>query len=147
MNETISTKYGFAPENIENRSLNPKDGKYFQEIYDFVRLRKIENSQIRNDKYNQKIDKRKKTLRSLLNLTEKVLLLAERLIRKDTPGRLYKSSTENMPYFNRNRIFTIYKRVKLENGAYLYWLEEDGQKVKRRFLRQELFALSNQFVR
>ena len=42
MNETISTKYGFTPENIENRSLNPKDGKYFQEIYDFVRLRKIE---------------------------------------------------------------------------------------------------------
>ena len=39
MNETISTKYGFTPENIENRSLNPKDGKYFQEIYDFVRLR------------------------------------------------------------------------------------------------------------
>ena len=29
MNETISTKYGLAPENIENRSLNPKGGKYF----------------------------------------------------------------------------------------------------------------------
>ena len=102
MNETISTKYRLAPENIENRSLNPKGGKYFQEIYDFVRLRKIENNQIRNDKYNQKIDKRKKTLRSPLNLTEKVLLLAERLRKKDAPGRLYKSSTENMSYFNRN---------------------------------------------
>ena len=32
MNETISTKYRLAPENIENSSLNPKDGKYFQEI-------------------------------------------------------------------------------------------------------------------
>ena len=147
MNETISTKYGFAPENIENRSLNPKDGKYFQEIYDFVRLRKIENNQIRNDKYNQKIDKRKKTLRSPLNLTEKALLLAKRLRKKDAPGRLYKSSTENMPYFNRNRIFTIYKLAQIENGTYLYWLEEDGQKVKGRFLRQELFALTNQFVR
>ena len=41
MNETISTKYGLAPENIESRSLNPKEEKYFQEIYDFVRLRKI----------------------------------------------------------------------------------------------------------
>ena len=114
MNETISTKYGLTPENIENRSLNPKDGKYFQEIYDFVRLRKIENNQIRNDKYNQRIDKRKGTLSSPLNLTEKVLLLAERLRKKDAPGRLYKSSTENIPYFNRNRIFTIYKCVKLE---------------------------------
>ena len=114
MNETISTKYGLTPENIENRSLNPKDGKYFQEIYDFVRLRKIENNQIRNDKYNQRIDKRKETLSSPLNLTEKVLLLAERLRKKDAPGRHYKSSTENIPYFNRNRIFTIYKCVKLE---------------------------------
>ena len=56
MNETVSTKYGLAPENIEKRSLNPKDGKYFQEIYDFARLRKIQNNQMRNDKYNQKLD-------------------------------------------------------------------------------------------
>ena len=52
-----------------------------------------------------------------------------------------------MPYFNRNIIFLICKRVKLENGTFLYWLEEDGQKVKGRFMRQELFALNNQFVR
>ena len=42
MIETISTKYQLAPETIEKRSLNPNDGKYFQEIYDFMRLRKIE---------------------------------------------------------------------------------------------------------
>ena len=45
MNETISTKCRFAPENLENTSLNPKDRKYFQEIYDFARIRKIENNQ------------------------------------------------------------------------------------------------------
>ena len=39
MNETISTKYQFAPESIEKRSLNPNNGKYFQEIYDFMRLK------------------------------------------------------------------------------------------------------------
>ena len=38
MNETISTKYQLAPEKIEKRSLNPNDCKYFQEIYDFMRL-------------------------------------------------------------------------------------------------------------
>ena len=63
MNETISTKYGFAPETIEKWSLNPKDGKYFQEIYDFVRLRKIENNQMRNEKYYEKLDKRKKNFK------------------------------------------------------------------------------------
>ena len=98
---------------------------------------------MRNDIYDQKIDRIKKKLRSPLNLTEKVLVLAERLTKKDTPGRLYKSSTENMPFFNRNRIFTIYKRAKLNNGTYLYWLA--SQKAKERFLRQELFVLNKQF--
>ena len=45
-------------------------------------LRKIQNNQIRNDKYNQKIDTRKITLRSPLNLTENVLVLAEKLRKK-----------------------------------------------------------------
>ena len=79
-------------------------------------------------------------------LDEKVLVLAERLKKKDAPGKIFKSTTDNISYFNRNRIFTIYKRVKLNNGSYLYWIEEDGQKVKGRFLRQELFALNNQFT-
>ena len=82
MNKTVSTKYGLAPEKIEKRSLNPKDGKNFQEIYDFLRFRKIQNNQMRNDKYNQKLDRRKNTLRSPLNLTEKALVLAERLRKK-----------------------------------------------------------------
>ena len=38
MNETISTKYKLAPETIEKRSLNPNGGKYFKEMYDFMRL-------------------------------------------------------------------------------------------------------------
>ena len=58
MNNTISTKYELAPEKIEKRSLDPKDGKYFQEIYDFMRVKKIGNNQSRNHKYNQKLDKR-----------------------------------------------------------------------------------------
>ena len=147
MNETISTKYQLAPETIEKKSLNPNDGKYFQEIYDFMRIKKIENNQMRKAKYDQKIDRRKKSLRSPLNLDEKVLVLAERLKKKDAPGNLYKASTDNIPFFNRNRIFTIFKRAKVNNGTYLYWVEEEGKKINGRFLRQELFALNNQFLR
>ena len=73
MNETISTKYGFAPETIEKRSLNPKDGKYFQEIYDFVRLRKIENNQMRNEKYYEKLDKRKKNFKKSIKSYRKCI--------------------------------------------------------------------------
>ena len=59
--------------------MNPNDGKYFQEIYDFMRIKKNENNRMRNDKYDQKIDRREKILRSPLNLDKKVLVLAERL--------------------------------------------------------------------
>ena len=95
---------------------------------------------MRNDKYNEKIDRRKRKLRSPLNLDEKVLVLAERLKKQDTPGNLYKASTDNISFFNRDRIFTIYKRAKLNNGIL-------GKKINGRFLRQELFALNNQFLR
>ena len=145
MNETILTKYQLAPETIEKRSLNPNNSKYFQEIYDFMRIRKTENNQMRNDKYDQKNDRRKRTLRSLLNLDEKAFVLAERLKKKDAPGNLYKVSTDNMSFFNRDRIFTIYQRAKLNNGTYLYWVEEDGKKINGRFLKQELFAINKQF--
>ena len=65
--------------------------------------------------------------------------------KKDVPSKPFKASTKNMPSFNRNRIFTIYKRAKLNNGSYLYWVEEGGKNIKGRFLRQQLFAINNQF--
>ena len=129
------------------KQFNPNDGKYFQEIYDFVRLGKIENNEMRNNKYDHKIDRGKRTFRSPLNLDEKVLVLAERFKNKDAPGNLYKASTDNMSFFNRNRTFTMYKRAQLNNGTFLYWVEEDSKKINGRFLRQELFALNNQFLR
>ena len=102
---------------------------------------------MRNDKFDWEIDRRKRTLRSLLNLDEKILVFAERLKKKDMPENLYKASTDNMSFFNRDRIFTIYKRAKLNNGTYLYWVKEVGKKINCRFLRQEIFALKNQFLR
>ena len=58
MNNVISLKYGLAPEKIEERNLDPNDGKYFKQVYDSVRLRKIQNNQLRNDKYNKKIEEK-----------------------------------------------------------------------------------------
>ena len=147
MNKIVFAKYGIAPENIEEKSLDPKDGKNFQEVYNPIRLKKNQNNEMRIDKYNQRIDGRKKILRSPLNIGEKVLVLAERLKKKDVPGKVFNSSTDNIPFFNRNRIFTTYKKVKLNNNSYLYWLEENEREVKGRFLRQELFASNNQFLR
>ena len=66
--------------------------------------------------------------------------------KKNAAGRLYKSTVENKNFFNRDRIFTISERPKLNNNTYLYWLKENGRKIKNRFLRQKLFVLKNQFV-
>ena len=145
MNHIISPKYGIAPEKIEQKSLDPNFGEYFREVYVFVRLKKIKENKDCLQKYNEKSDKRKKKLRNLLDIGETVLVLDERLKKKDAPGKLYKGTTENKSFFNRDRIFTISNIVKLNNEAYLYWLKEGDQKVKGRFLGQELFALNDQF--
>ena len=43
---------------------------------------------------------KKKKLRQPLASSEKVLVLAEKLKKKDVPGRLYKSTTKNTAFFN-----------------------------------------------
>ena len=55
MNETVSLKYSLPPEVIEEKSLDLNNGKYFREMYDFARFRKVEDNQLRNQKYDQKI--------------------------------------------------------------------------------------------
>ena len=54
MNNINSTKYELAPETIEKRRLDKNDDEYFQEIFDFMRVRKIGTNQSRNLKYNEK---------------------------------------------------------------------------------------------
>ena len=143
LNKTLTTKYGVSPENVENKTLN---SEFNREMYDFLRLKKVDNNNFRNNKYNARKDRRQKKLRNPLYLDEKVLVLAERLKKKDAPSKFFKSSTDNIPFYNREKIFAIYKRAKLNNDNYLYWLEdENNNKIEGRFLRQELFALKNQF--
>ena len=147
MNETASTKYGVSPESVENKTINSsKDSEFNREMYDFLRIKKVVNNYYRNIKYETKKDRRQKRLRNTLLIDEKVLVLAERLKKKDAPSKFYKASTDNIPFSNRDKIFTIYKRAKLTNGSYLYWIEdENNNKIEGRFLRQELFALNKQF--
>ena len=125
----------------------PETGKYFREVYDFQRLVKVRENNRHLKKYNENSGRKRKRLRIPLNIGENVLVLAERLKKKDAPGIVYKSTTENKSFFNRDKIFTVNAVVKLDNGTYLYWLKEGDRKVKGRFLRQELFALNEQFRR
>ena len=98
-----------------------------------VRVSKVadryERSDIRFDKKSQK------KLHSPLLVSEKVLALAEILREKDTPGNLYKSTTENMSFFNREQIFIV-RKVVPRDDPHDYWISrtEEGEIIDKRFL-------------
>ena len=145
MNNTKSIKYGLEPEIIEKRSLTDDD---FRERYDFYRLRQVTKAFKRYKKHDVNIDFRKKRrLREPLNIGERVLILASRLKKKDAPGVLFKSTTENKPFFSRKQVYIIKKIEKIAN-SYNYWVSKKGedQIIPNRFFREELFALNNQFL-
>ena len=73
-------------------------GKYFKEICDFNHLIKIKKNRDRLEKFDAKVDRRKKSLIDPLEIDEKVIALDERLRKKHVPGRLYKSTTENKTF-------------------------------------------------
>ena len=144
MSRTNSQKYGYPPETVEKKALSDN---IFQEIYDFHKIVKVSKDAARYKRNDIRLDKKsRKKLRSPLLIGEKVLVLAERLKKKDAPGTLYKSTTENIPFFNRNEIFTVRKVLSIED-SYNYWISKtsDDKIIDKRFLRQELFALKNQF--
>ena len=143
MNKTNSEKYGLPPEIIEKRTLADN---VFKEVYDFYRLVKVSKAANRYERYNNKLDeKQKRKLREPLKVNEKVLILAERIKKKDAPGFLFKSTTQNIPFFNKKEIFTI-RKYNLVDNVYNYWIKkENNQNIDKRFIREELFALENNF--
>ena len=98
LNNVKSVKYGFTPEQIEEKSLNKETGKEFTEIYDLHRLIKVKENKDRIQRHDLKIDSRKKHLRSPLEIGEKFFVLSEHLKKKDAPGKFYKSSKENKTF-------------------------------------------------
>ena len=143
MNKINSEKYGLPPEIIEKKTLSDN---VFKEIFDFYRMVKVSKAVDRYERYNEKVDERqKKKLREPLEIDEKVLILAERIKRKDAPGILFKSTTQNVPFFNKKEIFKI-RKYNLVDNVYNYWIKkENNQKIDKRFIREELFALENNF--
>ena len=143
MNKINSEKYGLPPEIIEKKTLSDN---VFKEIFDFYRMVKVSKAVDRYERYNEKMDERqKKKLREPLEIDEKVLILAERIKKKDAPGILFKSTTQNVPFFNKKEIFKI-RKYNLVDNVYNYWIKkENNQKIDKRFIREELFALENNF--
>ena len=151
LNKTKTAKYGIEPDEVEKKALSDD---VFREKYDFYRLELIGTHASRHDRYNLKIYiNNPRKLREPLEIGEKVFVLAERLKKKDAPGRLYKSTTQNKSYFSKNKsyfskeIFIVKKRVKTTSDDWYYWVSEENSDVvnKYRFIRQELYALDRQW--
>ena len=47
-------------------------------------------------------------------ISEKVLVLAEKIKKKAGPGKCYKQSVQNISYFNKERTFMIKKKQKID---------------------------------
>ena len=143
MNNTKTQKYQIEPEKVERKSLSSLQ---FKEEFDFYRLEKVGKDIGRQERYNNKKDQNNpKKLREPL-IGEKVLVLSERVKKKDAPGRLYKATTQNRSYFSK-KIFIIKKRVITSANDWYYWLSEKNCKAinEKRYLRQELYALEDQW--
>ena len=107
MNLVKNVKYGLSPEEIESRSLA---GKRLKTVFNMHRIEKSQKLHRRIDRYDvMKYSAKRKKLRDELFIGEKVLVLAERIKKKDAPGKFYNQSVQNMPYFNKDRTFIIRK--------------------------------------
>ena len=129
MNKTKTTKYNIEPEKVEKTSL---EDDIFREKSDFYRLQKVGKNNKKIQRYSIKKDSERRQLREPLNLGEKVLVLAERLKKKEAPGRLYKSTAQNESFFKKDKIFIVKKRVQTTSNNWYYW--------------QELYALEGQWM-
>ena len=100
LNKAKSAKYGLNPEEIESKVISDEQ---FKDEYDFYRLQKVKQDAERRERFDINKDiKQRKKLREPLDLGESVYVLAERMKKKEAQGKLYKSSTENKPFFNKN---------------------------------------------
>ena len=143
MNTQPSKKYELAPEEIEQKALQ---SERFRALYNMLRLERTNNINQRQDRYDKKkYDRKRKKLREDLFIGEKVYVLAERIKKKSTPGKFYKQSVQNISYFNKDSVFTIRKKQKID-GIMYHWIKSIGKKLSTRFQRSELFAIKSNFL-
>ena len=94
-----------------------------------------------------KYSAKRKKLRDELFIGEKVLVFAERIKKKASPGKFYKQSVQNISYFHKDRTFII-RKIQPIDGIKYYWLKDaqNNKKLTKRFERTELFAIRGNFV-
>ena len=142
MNIQPSKKYGFSPEEVESRSLT---SERLKALYNMHRIEKTHKLNKRMDRYDRKKYFKKKKLREILNIGERVYALAERTKKKSSPGKFYKMFVHKVGYFSKETIYTIRKMKMIDDIRY-YWVKSLIADLPKRFLRTELLALRSNFM-
>ena len=144
-NNVLNEKYGISPNDIEKKSLS--DGK-FRTLFNFHQIQKTKQVNDRLDRYDRKrYSTKRRKLWENLNVCERVLVLAERIKKKSAHGKFYKQLVQNLVYFNKEQVFAIRTKQKKDKIMY-YWLKnvKNNKFLTKRFQRNELFALKNNFI-
>ena len=139
MNIQPSKKYGFSPEEVENKAL---ESEKFRTVYNMHRLEKTHKLSQRQDRFDKKkYSRKRKKLRDSLYIGERVYFLAERIQRKSASGKFYKQSVQKVNYFNKDTMFVIRKKKNI-GGITYYWVQDTkkNKNMTKRFLRSEIFA-------
>ena len=75
-------------------------------------MKKTQKFYARLDRYDKKrYSAKRKKLREELLISEKKLVLAERIKNKAAPGKFYKQSVQNIFYFDKDRTYRRYKKL------------------------------------
>ena len=112
------------------------------------RLHIVSKAHTRYERYEKsKYGRKKKKLRVPLEIGEDVLLRSSRIKKKSDPGKFYKSTVDNRPFFDKNAIFTITNRQNIDNKTF-YWIKnkKTNKKVLFRVVREETNALLGNFL-
>ena len=115
MNAMKSQKHGISPDEVEEKYLS---SQRFRVLFNFKRIERSRAVSDKLDRYDRKEYTAKRTkLRSDVQIGKKVLVL-ERIKKKSAPGKFYKQTVQNIPYFNKKAIFAIRKKQTLDKKAY-----------------------------
>ena len=143
MNTMPSAKYKQVPNEVEK---NTRCSEANWERFNFARLEKSKREKSRLEKFDKKIYKRKKLkLRSQLELGEEALISSHRESEKKTILEDFTKAA-----WTTSLTFIIKRYFRLETykkEISFHWLKSTkaGKKLKFRFQREEIFAISDNF--
>ena len=145
MNSLPTVKYGVEPDKVEKKSL---ESEAYRDWFNSRRLHIVSKAHARYERYEKsKYGRKKKKLRVPLEIGEDVLLLSSRIKKKSDPGKFYKSTVDNRPFFDKNAIFTITNIQNIDNKMF-YWIRNKKTNKKLCFVscEKKFYVLLGNFL-